>query len=766
MSALTGFQVVELTTGIAGPMAGMLLSDFGADVVKVEPPEGDPLRGTPAFAGLNRGKSSLVVDCGRAEDTRALRARLLAADVCLVKDAAALADHGIDADWLREANPRLVLLELPPYGPDGQTPWLGGQESHGLLAAHAGLAWRQASFDGDPVEWVRPQFLYAQAIWAAACVVSALTERERSGWGQRVEVSGLNGVMVMASGQLTTFTDASDPVTAVGVAGRHPTYSRFQASDGKWFVVGGLGPKFEPLLLNALGLIDILKDPRVGHLSKLLEPTNYGWISERIRAAFATRPRDEWLAMLERLGISGGALEPSEAWLDHPQIEAIGMHVRVDDADLGSISMPGLPVRLDRSPGAVRGAAPALGDGAPASAGPVPRPDGVAPVRPGPLNGYRVLDMGTFVAGPFTGSLLAELGADVIKVEPATGDPFRQSGFTYNRGMRSLAINLKSPEGIAALHAVVEQCDAVVSSNRPGTAAALGIDYETLTRVNPKIVLLTLSGYGEQGPLAGQPGVDMVLQGMSGMMTSQGGESEPVCNTLASIDTGSAAIGALGVALALLHRERTGEGQQGAFSLAATATLLQFCELVRFDSRPQALRGGRDYKGTHALDRFYPTSDGWVRVQAVSAAIDPLVLLGLSGLNSPDAVGAESTDALARQLATMTGAEAVEWLQGYGIAAVVTRKVTHVQHDEAMLESEFVHVRPAAGGRAMFAPGRFAAFSRTQRRGPMLVPGVGESTVSVLREAGISQAQIDALIDSKVVVQGEPAPQTLAYIYR
>lgn len=765
MSPLTGFHVVELTTGIAGPMAGMLLSDFGADVVKVEPPGGDAQRGTPAFIGLNRGKSSLVVDPACTEDNRALYDRLLRADVCLVKDAGTLAAYGIDADRLREANPRLVLLELPPYGPGGETPWLGGHESHGLLAAHAGLAWRQASFDGAPVEWVRPQFLYAQAIWAAACVVAALTEREQSGWGQRVEVSGLNGVMVMSSGQITTFTDAADPDTAVGVAGRHPTYSRFQASDGKWFVVGGLGPKFEPLLLDALGLIDILDDPRVGHLSKLLEPSNYGWISERIRAAFATRPRAQWLAVLERLGISGGAIEPSEAWLDHPQVEAIGMHARVEDAHVGPVSMPGVPVRLSRSPGEVRAAAPALGEGAPVPAEGAVRPDGPAPVRPGPLSGFRVLDMGTFVAGPFTGSLLAELGADVIKVEPATGDPFRQSGFTYNRGMRSLAVDLKSPEGIAALHAVVAQSDAVVSSNRPGTASALGIDYETLSRVNPRIVLLTLSGYGDEGPLAGQPGVDMVLQGMSGMMTGQGGDDEPVCNTLASIDTASGALGALGVALALLHRERTGEGQHGSYSLAATATALQFCELVRFDGRPAAMRGGRDFKGAHPLDRFYATADGWIRVQAATE-------VGVRGLVASDAVDARSAadgdlaGELARRLGTMAAADAVAWLRGLGVSAVVTRKVSEAQRDEALLGSEFVHVRPAADGRNMFAPGRYASFSRTQRRGPMSVAGVGENTLSVLREAGMEQARIDELLAAKVVVQGEPAPQTLAYIYR
>ncbi|MDL5353151.1 CoA transferase [Microbacterium sp. zg-YB36] len=765
MSPMTGFAVIELTTGIAGPMVGMLLSDFGADVIKVEPPGGDPLRGTAAFAGLNRGKSSLVLDADQPADARVLWERLLVADVCLIKDAGDLSAFGIDADELRQAAPRLVLAEMPPYGSEGETPWQGGHESNALLAAYSGLAWRQASFDGTPVEWVRPQFLYAQAIWATACTVAALTERERSGWGQHVEVTGLHGVMVMSSGQFATFTDAPDPITAVGVAGRHPTYSRFRASDGKWFVVGGLGPKFEPLLLNALGLIDILDDPRVGHLSKLLEPSNYGWVSERIRGVFATKPRAEWLDMLERLGIAGGAIESSDKWLDHPQIEANGLHVRVQDPTLGEVSMPGIPLVLHGSPGDIRGAAPALGEDRTSPRTPASGPGGIpmpAAVRPGPLSGFTVLDMGTFVAGPYTGSLLAELGADVIKVEPSRGDPFRQSGFTYNRGMRSLALDLKGHGGVEALHAVVRNADAVVSSNRPGTAAALGVDYASLSRVNPKIVLMTLSGYGEKGPLAGQPGVDMVLQGMSGMMTGQGGDSEPVCNTLASIDTASGAIGALGVALALLHRERTGEGQQGSFSLAATATALQFCELVRFEGKPPAVPGGQDFKGARPDDRFYAAADGWVRLQAIGAQSDLDAMAG----TSPDASSDDIQEAIAARMKTMSAQAAVAWAQSHGFAAVVTRKISQAQRDEQLLESEFVHVRPAAAGRTMFAPGRFARFSRTSRRGPMSVAGVGESTVAILRDAGVAREQIEALLSSGVATQGDPAPQTLGYIYR
>jgi crotonobetainyl-CoA:carnitine CoA-transferase CaiB-like acyl-CoA transferase len=162
--------------------------------------------------------------------------------------------------------------------------------------------------------------------------------------------------------------------------------------------------------------------------------------------------------------------------------------------------------------------------------------------------------MGTFVAGPYAGALLAELGADVIKVEPPGGDPFRANALVFNRGMRSLAVNLQAPAGVDAFRKLAAESDVVVEWLRPGVTAKLGIDYDSLAKTNPGIVTVSLSAYGEQGPLSGRPGVDMVVQGMSGMMSAQGGDSEPVANTIAIIDVTTAAMLALGAVLALLHR--------------------------------------------------------------------------------------------------------------------------------------------------------------------------------------------------------------------
>lgn len=766
MRVLDGMQVVELAGGVAGPIAGMFLADFGAEVVKVEPPDGDPARTDPGSAMWNRGKKSVVADPADPDRCAWLGRLIAGADVCVVNTEADLSRYGLGTADLRAAAPRLIVLVVAPYTA-ASAPWLGGRESHGLLAAATGLAWRQASNDGAPVEMVAPQFLYAHGVWAAACATAALVEREASGHGQTVTVTGVNAVMEAAVSQLTIPADAPDPDTATGAAGRHPTYTRYQAGDGKWLGVGGLGPKFELATLRVLGLAHVVDDPRMGGQAGLLEARNFDWISGLIADAFRSRDREHWLDRLAAQGIPCGPLEDPDGWLDHPQVAAIGMRAETLDPERGPVTMPGIPVNLTRTPAHAPRPAPALG----AHDGDVtvrpPRADAPTPVRlsAGPLAGYRVLDQGTFVAGPYTGCLLAELGASVIKVEPPGGDPFRANGYTFNRGMRSLAVDLKAPAGQDVFHRVARDHDVVVTSLRPGVARDLNIDRAALTEVNPSIVTVSLSAYGAAGPMAALPGVDMVIQAMCGMMRRQGGAGEPVANTIAIIDTTTGAMGALTVALALLHRARTGESQHCWYSLMATATYLQSGELVRYAGRPAPPVGGPDHRGGDPFDRFYAVADGWIRLQATGPvrASD----LAAAGIDIDEPVfSADPGRALEKALAGRGAADAVAALESAGIPAVRARKIGEAVRDEDLLREEFVHVRTSEDGPPILTPGRYATFSRTQRHGPMPVPGTGEHTVDVLRAAGLTEDEVKDLIAAGVVVHGGPMPQRLTPIYR
>ena len=519
------------------------------------------------------------------------------------------------AALLAEASgPRLIVLRMPPYLGPGDAPWAGGGESAELLSAALGISMRQSSFADGPVDPVYPHLLYEQGLWAAACAVAALVERERSGLGQEVTVSGAHGALVAGSATFLVDPGAAAAPPA-GPGGPSPCYTRYQCADGEWLFLGALTAKFQHPALGALGLAEIIADPRVGgQLDRLLGPDNRGWVRDRMAAAFRTRSRGEWLKTLEAAGVPAGPLLSREEWLDHPQLRETGMRVQAADPDRGAVVMPGIPLILTRDarrhPGgragrraARRGAArlarahrgPGRHSAGRHSAGQGRRPADASPA--GPLRGIRVLDLGTILAGPFAGSLLAELGADVIKVEPPAGDPFRAVGFIYNRGMRSIAIDLQAQAGQAVFRDLVRSADVVIDNYRPGVLQRLGIDYDALRAVNPRIISLSITGFGEGGPLAAQPGFDPILQGMSGMMTAQGGDSEPVFLTVAVNDVTAGAMSVLGTGLALYRRAVGQDGQRVWTSLDRLSAFMQSGELTRFDGRPAPRAGGADFRG-------------------------------------------------------------------------------------------------------------------------------------------------------------------------
>jgi crotonobetainyl-CoA:carnitine CoA-transferase CaiB-like acyl-CoA transferase len=767
MDALQDIRVLDLSTGVAGPIVGMFLTDFGAETVKVETPAGDPARAKAGFAMWNRGKKGVVVDPSDASRVDWLRQQALGADVLVCNSEEQLAQYGLSSDVLLRENGRLVLAEIPAYLP-GYTPWAGGHESGELLSAVGGQSWRQNSVSGDPVDSVYPTVLYTHAVWATVCTVAALVEREGSGAGQRVTVGGTNGLQELITYLLVINPDGGDPSTAVGAGGRHPTYTRMLAGDGKWFGCGALGPKFETALLGALGLSDMLKEERMGGMvQNLVLPDNIDWAQKKVADAFLTKSRDEWLEILDGLGIPCGPLEDRDDWLDHPQVKAVGMRVEVQDPERGAVVMPGVPINLTGTPGKVRGPAPMLGQHNDEVAAWDPQPEAPAapPVRPGPLHGYTILNSGTFVASPFAGCLLAELGANVIKVEPPTGDPFRVNGYAGNRAMRSLAIDLSKPEGQAAFHQAVRNADAFIDGLRPGVTKKLNIDYDSLKEINPGIVTMSLSAYGEGGELSHKGGVDMVIQAMSGMMKAQGGDSDPVANTIAVVDNTTAAMSALLITLGLFNKARTGEGQRCWDALLATATYLQGGEITRYEGRPASPIGGLDFKGPGAYDRMYQVSDGWIRIQA-GPGVDGKAAAIASGLVEASALEGDAVRALSDALESRTVQEAVDAFNAAGLAAVPVRKISQVVRDPRLLESEFLHVRQGDDGGYIIDPGKYAVFSRTARFGNKIPPGIGEHSVKVLTEVGVDEETISKLIADGVVVQGGPMRHALAAAYR
>ena len=760
MRPLEGVRVVELSTGIAGPFAGMLLADYGAEVVKVEPPTGDPARQLPGFAMWGRNKQSVVLDPTSEQGRERLMQLMAGADVCITSDL-----HPVDAAGV--GNPGLIVLHMPPYTAD-ETPWAGGQESHALLSAIGGPSSRQSSHDGVPIDLVYPVALYQQGVWAAACAVAALIERQQSGLGQRVTVSGVHGVMSSCPGSFVI--DPSQPVatTDVGPGGRHPTYSTYQCGDGEWLFMAALTPKFQANAFRTLGVGDLHADPRIDRVpSRLIMPENRVWVRKLISEAFASRTRDEWLKALEIGDCPSGPLFEREDWLDHPQIEANGLRVELDDSERGRVMMPALCIGLEKTPGEIRTPASRLGEHTETAGRWQSRPAAPPPASAtsdgdhgrGPLAGIRVLDLGTILAGPYAGNLLASLGADVIKVESPAGDAFRDTGFVYNRGMRSLGIDLRHPDGQQAFHQLAATADAVLDNSRLGVAKRLKADYASLAAINPRIVTLSIAGFGENGPEAHRPAFDPVLQAMSGMMTAQGGDGDPSFFTIPINDVVAAVTAVFAVCLGLYHRGVSGLGQRTWTSLAASSLTMQSGEMVRYEGRTPPQRGGRDFPGPAPEDRYYCTADGWLRVQAPSlGALGEALGLTRPQLDDPAAVS--------EALAAVPLTTVLDRLRCAGIPAVPARQPLDLANDPALAKAELLLECRFADGRPYLVPDKYARFSRTEQPGICEPPGIGEHSREVLAEAGVSADQLDSLVAQKVIVDGSPFVLTALVNYR
>lgn len=765
MEAFEGVRVVDLTTGVAGPVGTMFLADFGADVIKVETGAGDPSRKSASFVSWNRGKRAVLADPSNLAERVRVQDLFRAADLVVVPNTNSLDQWGVTANELVAGANATVVLELPAW--DGTDLWAGGQESQQLLSAASGYSRRQSSYDGVPVDIVYPHLLYIQGLMAALAATAALTERLRSGLGQVVTVDGLHAVAEAFTGNYTLDPSLPVPNAAVGPGGANPTYRQYQGSDGEWFLIAGLTDKFQHRILVTIGEEWIIDDPRVNRdLTTLYSDVNRAWVYDAIRNRMLTKTRAEWLELLAEAGVPSAALNtPSEAFA-HPQSHEIGMRASVKDPERGDLVIVGQPITGERTPARVAIGAPLPGTPVEevtwleqtTTSLPGAGWQGTTGGRPkaGPLSGLRVLLNGTFVAGPFGAFLLAHLGADVIKVEAPGGDPWRARGFYYSDDMRSIVLDLKTAEGKQAYLRLASTADAVVDNLRPGVAKNLEIDYPHLQQVNPDVVAASLTGFGQSGPLALAPGFDPVLQAWSGMCMTQGGDDTPVLYAVPVCDVSGAGLVALATAIGLFHRLRTGEGQYLHTSLAAAGLFMQSGQLVDGTDENLLPTGGRDFPGPGELDQFHAVVDGWVRLQTGPSTDVTDVL---------SALGADAGTPLPQAFAVLPLNTVIDRLHRAGIPAAPARLARDVvvggNHSDRFQERN-------VGTDAMYyRPQRYMQFSRTTHYQDMYSPGAGEHSVEILREAGFADLEVDSLINvSHAVHAGVPMHPRVMNPYR
>ena len=392
----------------------------------------------------------------------------------------------------------------------------------------------------------------------------------------------------------------------------------------------------------------------------------------------------------------------------------------------------------------------------------------------GPLSGVRVVEVGVFMAAPFATMQLADLGADVVKVEsPGGGEPVRSTGpfveghsstfLRLNRSKRSAALDLKTDGGRDAFLRLVAGADVVVENLRPGAMRRLGLGYDDVRAVNPAVVYASASGFGQTGPLAERPGLDIMAQARGGLMSITGTpDGSPVKVGVPLCDLTCGLYVALAVTAALRDRDVTGAGQYVDVSLLDSAVSLAVWEAGRWFATGES---GRPLGSAHQSQAPYQavrTADGFVTL----GAITPRTWTGMcTSLSLEELVDdARFVDSSARharreeliplieaRTAVLTTADVVERLEGAGVPCAPIADYGEVFTDEHLTQRDLFWDAPHPEAGPVRQVGSPMRFSRTPTRRAGAGPVLGADTREVLREAGFSDADVDSLVSTGAV---------------
>jgi crotonobetainyl-CoA:carnitine CoA-transferase CaiB-like acyl-CoA transferase len=740
---LSDIRVLDFGSGIAAPLAGMLLAEAGADVIKIEPPEGDAARDLPGFSVWNRSKRSVVLDPEIPENQRALKTLLSGADV-LVHDlpAKAARERGWDVETLAARHPGLVVCGIPPY-PEGHSDEdREGDDS--LVMARMGLMDEQQAVNRPGPVYLRiPLGSFCGAWLAAAGVVARLIKRGRTGHAGAASTSLMQGALVPMTMHWARAGKPS-PSFALGLP-KNGVPTLFQCGDGIWLHLMR-PPEHSPLMRREL---ESMGEARVAELDAVGPKTPLAPHFGANVEAFKRHDSTTWLEDLWANDVPAQAAVPLGEIYSDKQALANDYVATVDDPVLGRVQQPGHAYTTE-PPARIQGPAPRLGADNEAVLGErrerrVAVPEGDA-TRP-PLAGVRVLDFGNFLAGPLAPMLLADLGAEVIKVEATTGDMMRPIARVFDgcqRGKRAIALDLKNPKARPVLERLIAGCDVVHHNLRMPAALRLQLGYDALREIRPDLVYCHVSSYGPRGPRKDWPGFDQLFQAQSGWeMEGAGLGNPPMWHRFGMMDHQCALASLFATLLGIRQRDRTGEGQFVSASLLG-ASILSVSETVVLPDGSLAPfeRLDGDQMGVSHSHRLFICRDGWIVVNAP----DPETIAA--------ALGGAHADGLEAAMANRSTQSILDALASAGVPA------ERLQLDQAdtFLESEsnrrtglsarYPHREygwtEQVGALWQLAPARLSI--------DRAAPTLGEHSREILNEVGFTADEIESLVDEHVVV--------------
>ena len=750
--ALDGTRVLDFGQYVAGPLAAMLLSDQGAEVIRIDPP-GGPRWETSANATWNRAKRSIVLDLNAAADLETACALVTRADVLIENFRPGVMDRlGLGHDAMAAANSQLIYCSLPGFSEDDPRAATPGWE--GVLGAASGTYVNRLGRPPRerPAVTAIPLSSSYGAFLGATSIAAALHARDRDGVGQRIEVPLFDATFTAASMAGMKLLDQSPP------AGRNrmatPWVNQYECSDGRWIQFLANPTAHRDQFARAAGVHAAwAADGLLDHARMLVDDEIREELDRRMVALFQTRPAAEWEQLINEAGTPAAICRESSEWLDNEHALASQAVIEIDDHELGPMRQPGVHPRLDGTPGRVRGPAPRLDADRdavlaesfdPALVRQIPSADPPPPLAA--LDGVRVLDLCIILAGPTCGRTLAEFGADVIKIDKPTREGGITSHLDINRGKRSVLLDLATDAGKDVFWRLLEDADVVLQNYRAGAMERLGVGYEAVRARKPDIIYASLNAYGHGGPWERRRGWEHLAQAATGMQM-RFGDTRPELQPFPVNDYGTGVLGAYAVALALRHRAITGEGQQVRSALAYTGTLLQSPFMQAFEGKRWDEPRGQDTLGFGPLQRLYQASDGWLFLGAHESQLEAV----LSALDL-EADGDQVEAALEARFAVHTTGVAVEHLLAAGVGAHAVLGV-----DENM-ESDWLTSRGVSITRAHDGPGRVRTtgpsprLSRTPVRPGTPASAPGADGAAVLEEFGLT-ADRERLVASGVLVE-------------
>lgn len=750
--ALDGLVVLEAGGGVATGFAGKLLADLGARVVLVEPEGGSPLRQHELFDYLAGGKQSVVpsdeADLGRWLD---------GADVVLT-DGTSPWSTALDA----ARRPSTVVVDVSPFGRSG--PYAGWAASDLTVWAMGGYLSFTGYPDREPIWVPGPQASLHAGAHAALAALAAVRERESSGRGQHVEVSEHEAVLTAHSWLQTTWAACGQWLE------RQPN-DLIRCADG-WIYVMRIVPKDD--LFVMIERFDLAEEGLTDDLPTWL--ANIPRIFEAVAEWAIDKNVAEVVEFAQALRIAVTPVLDAPGVLADEQLEARDWWERE-----GDVTFPGQPYHLSATPAARPGPAPALGQHTglePPAPGEVAVPAEAAATGSRPLDGVRILEVTTNWAGPVAGRFLADLGAESIKVEWATKPATRalvwvgphqdlQRQYHHrsmyfaemNRNKRGVCLDLGHPEGRAAFLELVETVDVVLENNSARVMPNLGLTYEDLKAVNPSVIMVSMSGYGADGPKRDWVAYGANIETTSSLTSLTGYPDGSLSRTtLFYADPVTGNYGAVAILAALRHRDRTGEGQWIEMSLNEAGITYCADALMEYQRTgvPRPPMANRDPRwAPQGVYRCIGT-DNWVAItvrsadewRAVAEVIDRPDLAADASL-AELSVRWERHDELDEAISAWTAEreqyEIAEALQARGVPAAPVLANWQVLPDPHLFERGFYQqvLYPVVGAYpATTWPWRF---ERTPARIDRPAPLFAQHNREVLHEAGLDDEQIDKL---------------------